>query len=365
MIDAPIHVLITSDTVGGVWTYTQELVTGLIRRGHWVTLVSLGKLPTTEQLLWMRGLRNLDYRPTAYRLEWMQDAESDVERSKLYVEGLIEEVRPDVLHFNQYCYGDVACDVPRVVVAHSDVVSWWVSVHGHEPEPTGWITWYRKSVSQGLRGASLIVAPSRWMLSHILGLYAPGGASTVIYNGRSPHLFEPDSKKEDFVLSVGRLWDAAKQTRMLLGYKHPFQVRVAGCEIEPGRDEITRKFDCLGEQSQEQLKQLYARAALYAATSSYEPFGLAPLEAALSRCALVANDIPVFREVWGDCAMFFGPNDPAALSNALRFLHEDRELLASYADAAFRRAKKLYSSQRMVEEYEAVYDLVALGERVA
>jgi glycogen(starch) synthase len=359
------HVLITSDTVGGVWTYTQELVTGLIRRGHRVTLVSLGKLPTTEQLLWTRGLRNLDYRPTAYRLEWMQGAETDVELSKVYLESLIEEVRPDVLHFNQYCYGDVSCDLPRIVVAHSDVVSWWVSVHGHEPEPTGWITWYRKTVSQGLGEATLIVAPSRWMLSHILGLYAPGGPSTVIYNGRSPHLFEPNARKEDFVLSVGRLWDPAKQTKILLGHKQPLQVCIAGCETEPGKDPLTRNLDCIGEQSQEKLKQLYARAALYAATSSYEPFGLAPLEAALSRCALVANDIPVFREVWGDCALFFRPNDPAALSDALQCLHEDQELLTSYADAAYRRAKRLYSSQRMVEEYEAIYDAVALGEKVA
>jgi len=38
---------------------------------------------------------------------------------------------------------------------------------------------------------------------------------------------------------------------------------------------------------------------------TYEPFGLAPLEAALSRCAIVANDIPSLREVWGSAAMYF------------------------------------------------------------
>src|SRR5208282_331116 len=36
------HVLITTDTVGGVWNYTRELVTGLSRRGIRVTLVSFG-----------------------------------------------------------------------------------------------------------------------------------------------------------------------------------------------------------------------------------------------------------------------------------------------------------------------------------
>ena len=45
---------------------------------------------------------------------------------------VVREVQPDLLHLNQYCYGDLAPGVPRVVVAHSDIVSWWVGVHGRE-----------------------------------------------------------------------------------------------------------------------------------------------------------------------------------------------------------------------------------------
>ncbi len=32
------HILVTADTLGGVWTYTRELVTGLVRHGERVTL---------------------------------------------------------------------------------------------------------------------------------------------------------------------------------------------------------------------------------------------------------------------------------------------------------------------------------------
>ena len=79
------HVLMTADTVGGVWTYTQELVSGLIQQGIRVTLVSLGKLPSPEQSAWIDALPELDYRPTDYRLEWMQDSERDVEESGNYL----------------------------------------------------------------------------------------------------------------------------------------------------------------------------------------------------------------------------------------------------------------------------------------
>src|SRR5436305_11380166 len=108
------HVLMTADTVGGVWTYTQELVSGLVRRGIRVSLVSMGALPTPKQTAWMEGLPSLNYLPTRFRLEWMQNSEQDVEESREYLEALIREVRPDLLHFNQYCYGAISPELPRI-----------------------------------------------------------------------------------------------------------------------------------------------------------------------------------------------------------------------------------------------------------
>src|SRR5262249_7374298 len=137
------HVLMTADTVGGVWTYTRELVTGLTRRGYQVTLVSFGKLPSPQQIRWIEGLSSFRFRPTDYRLEWMQGAERDIEASRAFLAELIAELKPDLLHFNQYAYGSMPTDVPRVVVAHSDVVSWWVAVHGEETREDSWMSWYR------------------------------------------------------------------------------------------------------------------------------------------------------------------------------------------------------------------------------
>ena len=72
------HVLVTADSLSGSWTYARELVTGLVTRGVRVTLVSFGEIPLPEQTSWMDHLHGLDYRPTAFRLEWMQEAEEDL-----------------------------------------------------------------------------------------------------------------------------------------------------------------------------------------------------------------------------------------------------------------------------------------------
>ena len=153
-----LRILLTTDTVGGVWTFAQELVTGLLRRGIEVILVSFGEMPELSQMRWTEGLRGLDFRPTPFRLEWMQDAISDIEVSADYLLNIIHETEPDLLHFSQYCYGSVSVDIPKIVTAHSDVVSWWHSVHGEDPPVSDWTHWYRETVTAGLRGADVVIA---------------------------------------------------------------------------------------------------------------------------------------------------------------------------------------------------------------
>jgi len=365
------HVLITSDTVGGVWTYTQELVTGLVDAGHRITLVSFGKLPAPNQTTWMHTLPGLDYRPTEYRLEWMEVAEKDIDESKRYLELLISEVRPDVLHFSQYCYGDIATAIPKVVVAHSDVVSWWMAVHQKEPDDTPWMRRYREMVINGLRGADVVVAPSQWMLDALAKHYLHAKEGVVVYNGRTTALFDPCAGKEDFVLSVGRLWDAAKQVSLLLEPDQRARTCIVGWEREPGREgtgysaRVPANVDLLGPKSQTDLRALYSSAAIYAATSRYEPFGLSPLEAALSRCALVLNDNPVFHELWGDAGVYFAKDDGKDLARVIAELRENPEMRFEYAERAYQTAHKKFSAARMVDEYEQIYQEVALPARVA
>src|SRR4051812_34004729 len=154
------HLLMTADTLGGVWTYVRELATALVRRGVRVTLVSFGEIPTLEQTRWIDGLQRFDHRPTGFRLEWMQDSEKDLAASAEYLRMVIDEVKPDLLHLNQFYYGAMQTAQPKIVVAHSDVVSWWHAVHGTDPKETEWSRRYRHIVTRGLAGADEVIVPS-------------------------------------------------------------------------------------------------------------------------------------------------------------------------------------------------------------
>jgi glycosyltransferase involved in cell wall biosynthesis len=364
--DGEMHVLVTADTIGGVWSYTRELVTGLASRGIQVTLVSFGGIPSRGRRAWLEGLRGVAYLPTGYGLEWMQDADEDVTASMRYLRNVIDDCKPDLLHLSQYCYGSLDTPLPKVVVAHSDVMSWNQSLRGSQPRDS-WAQCYRRTVEDGLAGATLVVAPSHWMLGCIESCYKARPICHVIYNGRTPALFNPSAKKQTYAASAGRLWDEGKQSSLLMQLSAPpMPIFLAGAaaasdESRAGRDGGNPCVHFKGQLSEGEMRELLSGAAIYIATSKYEPFGLAPLEAALSRCAIVANDIPSFREIWGDAALYFRSDDANSLGEALALLHRDHELRMSYANRAYQRALLCYTADRMVEEYLEIY--TALLER--
>ena len=360
------HVLVTSDTLSGVWTYTRELVTGLVARGVRVTLVSFGDIPLSHQTAWMDGLRGLQYRPTGFGLDWMQEREQDVPESAAFLTALIHELKPDVLHLNQLCYGNLKIRVPRIVVAHGDLVSWWKAVHGHEPNGSRWVQRYRQVVTEGICNASVLVAPTVWMLDSVRASYSRARCERVIYNGRNPIFFNPFASKDHSILAVGRLVDAGKQVSLLTQHEHPLTVCIVGSDDPvrtpqvPIRAEVKVSTGDLrvalkGPQTDAQLRALYSRAAIYVATSRYEPFGMATLEAALSRCAIIANDIPPLRELWGDSALYFSANDAESLAAVIKRLSTQRDLCRGYGNRVYQRARECFNSNRMIDQYLQLY----------
>ncbi len=370
------HVLVTTDSLSGSWTYTRELVTGLVTRGVRVTLVSFGEIPLPDQTSWMDHLHGLDYRPTAFHLEWMQEAENDLPESSAFLAALVRELRPDVLHLNQFCYGNLRVDVPRVVMAHGDLITRTHAVHNRAPQPEGSLNWYRNTVLDGLAGADAVVAPSAWMLDRISACYLRPQRAEVIYPGRNPIFFNPYVNKDDCVLAVGRLVDASKQVFLLTQQPYSVPVCIVGAEHTVPMPRIPIRADVKvdteqttiairGPQTEAQLRALYSRAAIYAATARYEPLGMAALEAAFSRCAIVANDIPSFREIWGDAALYFRTNDAASLAENIRMLNADRPMRRAFAELAYTRARERFTTKRMIDDCLQLYRSLVSAKSLA
>jgi glycosyltransferase involved in cell wall biosynthesis len=349
------HVLMTADTVGGVWTYALELARGFAEKEIHVSLAAMGSRLSRNQRQQAQMLSNLEIYESDYKLEWMQDPWDDVERAGEWLLGLERRLNPDIVHLNGYSHAALSWRSPALVVAHSCVLSWWLAVMGEECD--GRWDLYRKSIARGLRSAKLIIAPSQSMLYSLYANYGPIPAGKTIHNGRSSSLFYPKTKKP-FILSAGRLWDKSKNIHLLdraaSGVSWP--ILVAGETVEPGTQKAAEysRIETLGMLSPDKLAEIYSRASIFAAPAKYEPFGLSILEAGLSGCALVLGDIPSLREIWSNCALFVDPNSATALERVLNEVIHSPWLRRILGTRARKRALQ-FSLQRMAKEYVEAY----------
>ena len=357
------RVLITTDTLGGVWNYSIDLTEGLLAAGVEVYLISVGHKPDSHQARAISEVRvthpaSLRFTAIECPLEWMPGG-TRLAESTTALEALINDYLPDLLHFNQYCYGAVNSKLPKLVVAHSDVVSWWLECLEVAPPADTWLHAYIQAVSIGLASADCVVAPTKWQLKQLETHYGyPEATGLVIANGaREDKITAPRLLQ---AVCAGRMWDQAKNIGVLEEANLDIPVYVAGSDhlmSERMSSVVTAcNVERLGQLTHVALQRLFAESTLYIGPSLYEPFGLAPLEAARQGCALLLSDIGSFREIWQDDAVYFSPRNPEELRAQARILLADPALLREMARRGQRRALELYSLDAFISKYLSLYE---------
>lgn len=91
--------------------------------------------------------------------------------------------------------------------------------------------------------------------------------------------------------------------------------RIFGTSQIPDSKYDNVKF--LGRVSDEELSKAYSEASLFVSSSLYEGFGIPPLEALSAGCPIALSDIPVYREVFGDSAVYFNPESPESIAKCI------------------------------------------------
>src|SRR6185369_10697661 len=254
------RILMTADTVGGVWTYAVELTRALQPHNVEVLLAIMGPSLSPSQRDEAFALPNLSLFKSNYKLEWMPDCWSEVKQAGEWLLHLENRLQPDLVHLNGYAHANLPWKNPTLVAGHSCVYSWWQAVKGDTP-PAEWQR-YKTEVTNGLRAADLIVTPSTAMMQALNTHYGAFGEARVIYNGRNPENFTARSKRK-FVLSAGRLWDEAKNVAGLVSIapELPWPVLIAGDLHDRPHP---RQCHWLGSLPEQELQRWFSAASIYA-----------------------------------------------------------------------------------------------------
>lgn len=354
-----IRLLMTTDTVGGVWTYSCSLASDLAKAGVDVTLVTMGPRARTDERDRLQGSR-VRLIETDLALEWQDPEGQNVADASRVLAGLVARLRPDVVHLNSFREASFGWTAPTVLVAHSCVNSW-----AQACRDTAWLEeprWrrYTERVAAALEEAQAWVCPSQAFHDVISELYHPHSRGTVIWNGIAPGDFV--GRKHDVILAAGRLWDRAKNIEVLAAAARglAWPVEVAGAADASPSGSVS----WLGHLPPEAMHSHLRHAAIFVSPALYEPFGLSVLEAASAGCALVLSDIPTFRELWDGAATFVHPTDTAALHRALAGLCADARERSRLQRAAYEHSLT-YSQARMTGAYLSLYESLITSRPVA
>ncbi|HEX3019500.1 MAG TPA: glycosyltransferase family 4 protein [Chitinispirillaceae bacterium] len=344
------RILMTVDTVGGVWNYAIELIKGMNNHGIDVAVATMGPLPDSEKRNQLAGFKNVELFESNFKLEWMDEPWNDVEEATEWLLDLEIMTHPDIVHLNGFVHGALPWHSPVVVVGHSCISSWYENVKG-ERLPLNRL-YYHKRVCEGLNAADFVIAPSNAMLDMLKNHYGICGRSKVIYNGKNGEC--SGNVKQKLILSAGRVWDEAKNMMALINIapEIPWPVYIAGDCAD--RKIYSENVNFLGWVASDSLMSWMSRAAIYVSPAKYEPFGLSILEAAINECALILGDIDSLKEIWADAAIFVNPNDYESIKSTIKEMIKNERMRLHYGKKARQRSLN-FSSEIMVENYIGLY----------
>ncbi|GHA45483.1 glycosyl transferase [Salinimicrobium marinum] len=348
-------ILMTTDTVGGVWVYSLELCKALQEYDVEVHLAAMGAWPSEAQKQQVETIKNVTLYKSDFKLEWMEDPWEDVEKSNKWINSIYHTIYPDVVHMNNYAHIGEDWTCPTLTVFHSCVQTWWQAVKGTSA-PTNWDR-YTQVVKESLEASDIVVSPTQSILGKAKNTHDFSSPAKVIYNGRAMDASE-EKEKEPFILCIGRIWDEAKNLKLLshIAKNLPWPVYIAGTRINPGSGEKSEfenvKF--LGKLEPHEVEEWMQRASIFVSPTKYEPFGLAILEAAKSGCALILSELDTLKEIWEDSAAFFDPENEADAQERILQLINNEAARKELSERARNKAKE-YSSEKMASEYMDLY----------
>lgn len=237
---------------------------------------------------------------------------------------LLRRMGADVLYSPAFV-GPLRVPCRHLLMLHDDLL--WSQPASY---PLGFRFYLRTMAAMAARRANLVLTPSKdaaRRLRRRIGL--PASRLAVIPHGlpAATPPPEPLEGRHPFVLCVANGEPRKNHEVLLRALAHQSALQVRFLGFGPEQKERLRqlqsiaprgaRWELLAEHEPQAVAGLLRRAAALALPSRAEGFGLPVLEAMAAGTPLILSDLPVFREIAGNAAVYLPPDDTAAWAKAL------------------------------------------------
>jgi glycosyltransferase involved in cell wall biosynthesis len=212
-----------------------------------------------------------------------------------------------------------------------------------------------------------IIAVSHEVLNDFKKWVGVKGPSTVLYNFIDDSFFSKITKtsisKDPFrLVAVGNLRYQKNYFFLVEAFKKmPANVMLDVYGEGPLRETLQKEIDkhklkikLLG--SQKQINKILPQYDAFIMSSFFEGQPLSLLEAIASGLPALLSDIPVLKEVTGEYAVYFDPNDPADLVQKIKDILDDKICLTKKTELALNRIQSFAKKDIYMEKLEQLYN---------
>ena len=228
------------------------------------------------------------------------------------------------------------------------------------PKPWARI-YYRLLMRASMRRSRLVAVPSKSTAADVRRFYGVPRHKLVITPEAADVAFRTIDDKQ-FLSQLRKAYNLPQSFVLAVGMRRPHKnfltlVRAIGKlddaalvfvgdaderfpdEVAATAQGLGNRVCFLGKIPEADLSGLYNLAAALACPSLVEGFGLPLVEAMASGTPLICSDIPVFREVAGDAALFVPARDEAAWASAVATVLESSVLQADLRRLGLERSR--------------------------
>lgn len=235
------------------------------------------------------------------------------------------------LHFNT----PILSGIPKIVTVHD-----LIKTHFTGRDTTTRAPWlyalkrsgYNRVIKHTLASALDIIVPTNSVKNDILAsfegirpelIHPIPEAPDEIFRAPSTINHQPSTIPTKYILFVGNVYPHKNLSVLLEAIKQfPNYELVLVSQQSPFLSRILAPFDqtrihILSKLSDTELLSVYRRASVLVTPSLMEGYGLVGLESLMVGTPVVASNIPVYREVYGDKVTYFDPHSAADLVRAV------------------------------------------------
>jgi len=323
-------------------------------------------------------------------------------KEQIILPAVLTRLKPDLVHFPHF---NIPLLYPGkfVVTIHDVIKSEFKSTSSTTRSlPIYYLKHlgYEVTIRQAVRRAVRILTPSNVSKKKLVKAFGVPSEKIVVTPEAADDLFFQAGKarvaegkvrqvlasygiKKPFILYVGNAFPYKNLDNLLsalklvdkkisLVYAASRNVFVDRLVIKAKEIGIDDRLVVAGFVPNEDLAILYKLAEMFVFPSLSEGFGLPGIEAMAAGCPVVCSDIPVFKEVYGDAAVYFDPKKPREIAKAIELIINNSparqalpgeaggELRIQLERKGFEQVKK-YSWQKLAAQTLHVYKSATSG----